>query len=167
MSKCYYFWKFFGIDVTPLSKHTLLKKPMPRNTILPYRTDLKQKARKLRKESTFSESPLWQEIRRRKITGYQFHRQVPVLDYIADFFCHELMLAIEVDGASHDNVQAKKYDQHRQSRLEDQDVKFLRFDDLRIKRDINEVLEEIRAWIGARGVFTPSPHSHTKHTYTK
>mgnify|MGYP000980838879 CR=1 FL=1 len=34
--------------------------------------------------------------------GVQFHRQVPLLDYIVDFYCHEIQLAIEIDGSSHD-----------------------------------------------------------------
>lgn len=123
---------------------------MPRNTILPYRNDLKTNARKLRKKSTISEMLLWQEIRRRQIEGFQFHRQVPMLDYIVDFYCHELMLAIEVDGKSHHSAQAKLYDQRRQTRLEEYGVKFLRFDDLRIKRDINNVLDELRRWIKER-----------------
>jgi len=79
--------------------------------------------------------------------GYQFHRQVPMLDYIVDFYCHELMLAIEIDGDSHDSAHAQRYDKRRQIRLEEWGVRFLRIDDLRIKQDIVKVVEEIREWI--------------------
>ena len=125
---------------------------MPRNKILPYRQDLKDKARKLRRECTYSEKILWQEIRGKKISGFQFHRQVPLLDYIVDFYCHELMLAVEVDGDSHASSEAKAYDSKRQARLEKVGVKFLRFDDVHMKRDINVVLDEIKEWIRKRAV---------------
>jgi very-short-patch-repair endonuclease len=127
---------------------------MGRNKFIPYRADLKDKARKLRNESTYSEVLLWLEIKNRQLMGYQFHRQVPMLNYIVDFYCHELMLAVEVDGESHASEEAKSYDLERQKRLEAYGVTFLRFDDLQLKMDINKVLEEIKGWIQARG-FTP------------
>jgi len=96
---------------------------MSRNKIIPYRKDLRDKARRLRNESTYSEILLWQEIKNRQL-GYQFHRRVPLLDYIVDFYCHELQLAIEVDGKCHESFLAKKYDAKRQSRLEELGIKF-------------------------------------------
>lgn len=119
---------------------------MARNKIIPYRKDLKKKARKLRNGSTYSEILLWQEIKNKQL-GYQFHRQVPLLDYIVDFYCHELMLAIEVDGQCHDSMEAKRYDARRQSRLEAFGIRFLRFEDARMKGDINKVLDEIKKLI--------------------
>jgi very-short-patch-repair endonuclease len=121
--------------------------PLARNRIIRYDPALKQRARKLRRRSTYSEVLLWQEIRRKAIHGYQFHRQVPILNYIVDFYCHELRLAIEVDGDSHKTLAAQFYDVHRQKRLEQNGVRFLRFDDLRMKQDIDKVVEEIKAWI--------------------
>jgi very-short-patch-repair endonuclease len=123
------------------------KIPLARNRIIPYRRDLKEKARRLRKESTYSEVLLWLEIKNKKLLGYQFHRQVPMLDYIVDFYCHELMLVIEIDGKSHESFRAQRYDRRRQERLQEYGARFLRFDDLRIKRDIHTVVEEIKEWI--------------------
>jgi very-short-patch-repair endonuclease len=120
---------------------------MPRNKIIPYRPDLKDKARKLRNESTYSEILLWCEIKNKQLLGCQFHRQVPMLDYIVDFYCHELMLVIEVDGDCHASAEAKDYDRRRQLRLEEWGVKFLRFDDARMKMDILVVVQEIKTWI--------------------
>jgi very-short-patch-repair endonuclease len=79
-----------------------------------------------------------------KQLGYQFHRQVPLFDYIVDFSCHELHLAVEVDGKCHESDSAKQYDAKRQSRLEKCGVRFLRFDDDRMK---GKVVEEIKSWI--------------------
>ena len=131
---------------------------MARNKLIPYRPDLKDKARKLRNESTYSEVLLWMEIKNRKLLGYQFHRQVPMLDYIVDFYCHELMLAIEVDGDSHNAVEAKDYDLNRQQRLEAYGVHFIRFEDLQMKRNINQAVEIIKSWI-TKGVTPPWPPS--------
>ena len=119
---------------------------MSKNKIIPYRRDLRVRARRLRNESTYSEILLWQEIKNRQL-GFQFHRQVPLLDYIVDFYCHELYLAIEIDGQSHHSLQAQQYDARRQSRLEGWGIKFLRFEDARMKEDINKVKDEIRVWI--------------------
>ena len=127
-----------------------------RNKIIPYRTDLKDKARKLRLDSTYGEVMLWLEIKNRQL-GFQFHRQVPMLDYIVDFYCHELMLAIEIDGDSHSTDEAKKYDLARQGRLETHGVKFLRFDDDDVRGDINKVVGEIRQWIVERGLHDVTP----------
>lgn len=72
-----------------------------RNKIIPYKPHLKEYARTLRKNSTIYEIILWKHIRRRAL-GVQFHRQVPMLNYIVDFYCHEIGLAIEIDGHIHD-----------------------------------------------------------------
>jgi very-short-patch-repair endonuclease len=83
---------------------------------------------------------LWSRIRRRSL-GHEFHRQVPIDEYIVDFYCRELRLAIEVDGSSHDNKQ--EYDLLRQRKLERLGVRFLRFDDRDFKRSMNDVLRAI------------------------
>jgi very-short-patch-repair endonuclease len=75
---------------------------MGRNRIIPYDHRMRSIARKLRKNMTLSEILLWQQIRRRKL-GVQFHRQVPMDKFVVDFYCHEIMLAIEIDGITHDN----------------------------------------------------------------
>ncbi|RDV14850.1 endonuclease domain-containing protein [Pontibacter diazotrophicus] len=118
---------------------------MRRNKIIPYRQDLKLKARELRKNSTLSEVLLWQEIKDKKLLGFQFHRQVPLLDYIVDFYCHELQLAIEIDGDSHENKGS--YDKKRQKELEAYGVCVVRFDDLDVKKMIRYVLNEIAHYI--------------------
>jgi very-short-patch-repair endonuclease len=78
---------------------------MPRNTIIPYSPKLKQFARDLRNNSTLSEVLLWRQINGLALR-YELHRQVPIDEFIVDFYCHELMLAIEIDGNSHND----KYD---------------------------------------------------------
>ena len=114
------------------------------NKIIPYNPELRERARFLRKNSTLSEILLWQKIQK-KAYGVQFHRQVPMLDYIVDFYCHEIGLAIEVDGSSHDHKFL--YDAKRQSRLEREGVKFVRFSDLEIKKEMFSVLHALESRI--------------------
>ena len=117
-----------------------------KNKVIPYKDYLKPLARKLRKEMTVSEIVLWQEIRKKNL-GVQFHRQVPIDNYIVDFYCHELKLAIEVDGSSHNNDEIYDNDIIRQTKLEDLGVSFIRFDNLEVKNDINNVLKELEGKI--------------------
>ncbi|MGV2481542.1 UNVERIFIED_CONTAM: DUF559 domain-containing protein, partial [Salmonella enterica subsp. enterica serovar Weltevreden] len=73
-----------------------------KNKILPYNPALKELAQRLRKQGILSEVLLWKKIKNKSL-GVEFHRQVPLDNYIVDFYCHELMLAIEIDGNSHDH----------------------------------------------------------------
>lgn len=111
-----------------------------RNKIIPYNPKLKQFARNLRNNSTLSEVLLWEQIKGKSL-GVQFHRQVPIDEFIVDFYCHELMLAIEIDGNSHNYKY--EYDISRQGRLEELGVKFIRFEDLEVKKDMNNILRAL------------------------
>src|SRR5699024_10981502 len=115
---------------------------MSRNEIIPYDPKLKSVARMLRKNMTSAEINLWRNLRRKQL-GYKFHRQTPILNYVVDFYCRELKLAIEVDGGLHVHPEVSVNDLKRQKRIEAYDVHFLRFDNNEIKNDINEVIQTI------------------------
>jgi very-short-patch-repair endonuclease len=114
---------------------------MPRNTIIPYNPKLKQFARDLRNNSTLSEVLLWKQINGQKL-GYEFHRQVPIGEFIVDFYCHEMMLAVEIDGDSHNDKY--DYDMNRQKMLQNLGVKFIRFIDVDVKKNMAGVLSALR-----------------------
>lgn len=116
------------------------------NKIPSYNPKLKELARKLRKNMTLGEVLLWQEIRNRNL-GYQFHRQVPILNYIVDFYCHELQLVIEVDGSSHDHPEIAVSDLDRQIEIEELGVHFLRFDEKEVRNNLDGLIEVIERWI--------------------
>ena len=107
-----------------------------KNKIIPYNPKLKEYAKQLRKNSTLAEVLLRKNIKN-KALGVQFHRQVPMLDYIVDFYCHEIQLAIEIDGNSHDYRYFE--DLNRQNKLEEQGVQFIRFSDSDIKNNMFSV----------------------------
>ena len=113
---------------------------MPANKIIHYNPNLKEKARILRKNSTLSEIILWKNIKNKSL-GYEFHRQVPLDNFIVDFYCHELNLAIEIDGNTHDYNFDK--DEVRQKQLEGHGIHFIRFSDNDVKRNLNDVLRAL------------------------
>jgi very-short-patch-repair endonuclease len=118
--------------------------------IIPYDPKLKPLAKALRKNMTLSEVLLWDKLKQKKVMGHDFDRQRPIDQYIVDFYCKELMLAIEIDGQSHNTEEAYLKDIERQKRIESLGVSFLRFDDLKVKKDMINVLREIERWIRER-----------------
>ncbi|MFQ4139495.1 endonuclease domain-containing protein [Nodosilinea sp. PGN35] len=114
---------------------------------LPYNPRLKQIARHLRQNMTRSEVILWQHLKGKQMHGFDFDRQKPIDEYIVDFYCKKLRLAIEIDGASHDSEEAQVQDQYRQTRLEAYGIKFLRFRDDEVRYQTEAVLQAIAAWI--------------------
>lgn len=106
-----------------------------------YNPKLKEVARKLRKNMTLSEVLLWNQLKKKKMNGYDFHRQKPIDNYIVDFFCPKLKLIIEIDGEVH-KYQGEN-DEKRQNRLETLGFHFLRFTDIDVKRNMIDVLASI------------------------
>ena len=105
-----------------------------------YNPRLKQYSRKLRNDGTKAEACLWKYVLRSgKLNGFKFRRQRPVLNYIADFMCPELMLIIEVDGMSHWDEEVVTRDKIRQKKLEEIGFAVIRFNDEDVLSDIENV----------------------------
>ena len=116
-----------------------------KKAFIEYNLELKSKSRELRNDSTLSEVLLWQKLRAGSMMGHKFNRQKPLGNYIVDFYCKALNLVIEIDGSSHDYKY--KQDLYRQRKWEELGLKFLRFTDIEVKRDMNNVLRAIVIWI--------------------
>ena len=127
-----------------------------RRKIIPYNPGLKKLARQLRNSSTRSEIILWQFLKQRQRHGFDFHRQKPIDKYIVDFFCHELMLAIELDGSSHWEGSVIEKDMLKTSRLNNMGITVLRFEDVMVFDDVDYVLKKIDEFILSKG-HTPNP----------
>ena len=109
-----------------------------------YNKKLQPFANRLRKEMTKAEACLWKYVlRARQMQGYQFRRQRPVLNYIADFMCRELKLVIEVDGVTHQWEKVVAKDLHKAKDLIEAGFKVLRFTDEEVLRHIEGVREMI------------------------
>ncbi len=102
-------------------------------------------ARLLRHELTPAEAILWHELKNRKLSGAKFRRQHAISFYIADFYCHEVQLVIEIDGGVHEIKENKRYDENRTEVLNSLNVSLLRFTNDRIQNDLAGVLSEINS----------------------
>lgn len=102
-------------------------------------------ARRLRKEMTEAERMLWVRISKKQLDGARFRRQHPIGDYIADFYCHELKLVIEVDGRVHETRQ--EYDRQRTEEMTLGGITVIRFTNDDIIHDMEAVLMKIKQQI--------------------
>ncbi|WP_144888166.1 endonuclease domain-containing protein [Lacibacter cauensis] len=118
-----------------------------KRTIIPYTQQALTNAKCLRKNMTYSEVKLWIELRNRNMMGYDFDRQKPMLNYIVDFYCKDLMLAIEVDGVTHEDEHVTIKDPIRQEEIEAYGISFLRINALDVVRDMKNTLRTIENWI--------------------
>ena len=101
---------------------------------------LKPLAQQMRHEPTPAEDALWQRLRNRRL-DVKFRRQYTIERFIADFVCLEHRLIIEVDGEIHEHQQA--YDALRQTFLEAQGFRVLRFTNGDVLQSPDAVLEVI------------------------
>jgi len=104
------------------------------------------RARELRKNSTFAEDLLWQHLRGEKL-NVKFRRQHPIGYYIADFYCSQLCLVVEVDGESHTDLAAREHDVNRDLYLRDSGLTVLRFTNHAVMHDLPTVIETITSAI--------------------
>ena len=104
-------------------------------------------SRELRKKSTKVEDILWEILRNRKFNNLKFRRQHPFWRYIADFYCKEINIAIELDWTIHDSEEHKEYDQIRTEIIEKYWVKVLRFKNEDVYSDLNKIFKWIISYI--------------------
>lgn len=83
---------------------------------------------------------MWRFLRRNRY-GYKFIRQKPILRFILDFYCSKLLLAVEIDGGSHNKKQ--NYDLERDSYLQNLNIKTIRFTNEEVLNNFNNVLKRL------------------------
>ena len=113
--------------------------------------DTKEKRRLLRKDQTEAEKKLWENLRNKRFHGFKFFRQYGIGHYIADFYCPELKLVVEVDGARHFLEEGIGYDKEREGYFMAAGIRTLRFSNQDVLKNTEEVLERLGA------VFLPPP----------
>ena len=108
-------------------------------------------AAELRKSMTDAEKILWSILRKNQM-GFKFRRQHPIHRFIADFYCHALMLVIEIDGSFHDISNQKVYDIGRSDELQEFGIQVIRFrnedileNPLSVIYDIEAVIERLKS----------------------
>ena len=100
-----------------------------------------ENARGLRRNLTGPECKLWFAIRNRNLAGLKFRQQVPLFDFVVDFYCAEHSLVLELDGDSH--IDQFEYDVERQRKLEESGFRVLRFGNDDVLKDLDAVLAAI------------------------
>lgn len=92
---------------------------------------------------TPAEAFLWTHLKSRKLAGRRFNRQFSIENYIADFYCHQERLVIELDGQVHMNPIAQEKDRLRTARLNELGYTVVRFENYMVFEHLAFVLEEI------------------------
>jgi len=109
----------------------------------------KMRCRELRKNSTNAEKIFWERVRNRKFMGLKINRQFPIFYdllgkesfFIADFYCHEKKLVIELDGKIH--ARQKEQDELRTEIMNQLGIKVIRFKNEEVEQNIDNVLLKI------------------------
>jgi len=120
--------------------------------------ELVSNARLLRNNMTRAEIILWSRLREKKINGYKFRRQQPILDYIVDFYCNELKLIIEVDGEIHSLPEKINYDSKRNNILKINGYHILRLTNLEIETELDSTINKIILYINE--ILSPFQEDH-------
>ena len=102
-----------------------------------------EKARELRRAATPAEQKLWRQLRNRQLHGLKFRRQAALGPFIADFYCHECQLVIELDGQHHAEPEQQRYDAARSEWLESQGLRVVRFSNREVEENLAGVLDSI------------------------
>lgn len=109
---------------------------------IPYNKKLTLVARENRKNPTKAEKRMWYEILNRKqFEGYKFSRQKPIDNFIADFYCAQLQLVIEIDGDSH--AEKEDYDTFRTEVLQKFGLRIVRYTNDEVLNNVEGVYEDL------------------------
>lgn len=118
--------------------------------------------KELRKSLTLQELKLWFYLKSNK-QGVKFRRQHGIGPYIADFYCKEKSLIIELDGSEH--LKEKEYDKERDDYVETLGIKVLRFWNDEIDKNMEGVLKKIRDQIHPSAQKGTSPSQGRKKSH--
>lgn len=135
---------FDGVDILPEWK----KRSLFPFWNLPKNKDLEAKAKELRQAGVLAETLFWQAFNKKEILGYDIDRQYIIGNYIVDFFIAELGLVFEIDGESHDFEGEK--DLQRENYLVSLGLELVHFEDLAIKKNIDQIGEMVQSAIKKR-----------------
>ncbi len=103
--------------------------------------------RVLRQQQTESEKVFWEAVRGNHFDGLKFRRQHPIGPFIADFYCHQYKLVIELDGSVHNEIEQQAYDQNRDKWMQEYELTVLRFTNQEVMNNLNLVQQRIRQTI--------------------
>jgi len=100
-------------------------------------------AKEMRAKPTQAEEHLWKYLSKKQCCGLRFRRQHPLLYFIANFYCHEIKLVVEVDGDIHLIPEQFQYDESRTQELEAKGITVIRFTNETVLNETNLVMATI------------------------
>jgi very-short-patch-repair endonuclease len=109
--------------------------------------------RELRRRQTPAEKIVWERVRNKKLMGRKFYRQHPLFFdnlgketfYIADFYCYQSKLVVELDGPIH--LKQKKEDQLRDNIINDLGIRVIRFKNEIVENETEKVIKKIKMYL--------------------
>lgn len=111
--------------------------------VLEYNRKLKQASRDLRNNMTEAEKKLWYRLKSKQINNLIFYRQKIIGNFIADFYCHQLKIVIEIDGGQHYTKEGLEKDNIRDKYLASLGIKTIRFTNIEVLNNIEGVILKI------------------------
>jgi len=100
-------------------------------------------AEKLRNNMTLEEKMVWERCCNNQL-GVRIRRQHPIWKYVADFYCHQVKLVIEIDGGIHLKKVNREYDIDREMNLIDFGIEIIRFTNDEVRTDIDAVMQQMK-----------------------
>ena len=116
-----------------------------------------ERAKAMRENMTQAEKSVWELLKLNKMLGLRFKPQHPIDIFIADLYCHQLKLVIEIDGGIHKSVDQREYDIGREAELEHWGIKVIRFTNEEVESNIDQIQSEIERICNERGSELQSP----------
>ena len=113
-------------------------------------SEIIKRAKELRSRMTIAEVRLWNKLRNRQCGNYKFRRQHPIERFIADFYCHEVRVVIELDGAIHNSAENREYDDNRTAEFEKWDITVIRFSNEEVYENLDSVVNTIKEFCDKR-----------------
>ncbi|RCK72740.1 MAG: putative restriction /modification enzyme [Anaerolineae bacterium] len=118
--------------------------------------ELIERAREFRRQNTPAEALLWELLRNRQLLGRKFRRQHPIGQFIADFFCDDARLVIEIDGAVHREPSQQERDRLREEILRSHHLHVLRFTNQEVLQNTEQVLHQIAEFVVTHSYENPA-----------
>jgi len=109
---------------------------------------LTPRSRELRRRQTKAESAAWYLLRDRQL-GAKFHRQCRIENWIVDFYCFKLRLAIELDGSIHSQPSQMERDAAKEEFSRAAGIRLLRMPNGLVLKDPEEFVRKVREATGA------------------
>jgi len=109
------------------------------------------RAQRMRRDPSLGERTMWERLRNRQLDGLKFRRQTPVGSYVADFYCEEHKLVVEIDGGQHRMAQVVAADAERDRYMQAHGYRVCRIPHLVAIEQTDTALDMIRAAIAQRG----------------